>query len=551
MSKFSLTATKTSAFSLKPAESVASAMAPKKIVIDLDAQTRKAEEEKKAEIQAQKQAKLEARRAIEAAKDTPVEHTAPPPPPKQNKKQETKPEREARLTAAIVAEEKQRAAYKAEKNPNKPLSVIFSGHVDHGKSSMSGHILTNLGIVDQRQIDKFKTEASKLAGESWAYAFALDACQEEREKGKTVESARATFQTSSGRRVVLLDSPGHKGFIMSMIEAAAQADIGVLVTSARKGEFEAGLEKSGQTAEHGLILYISGVRNLIVAVNKMDDPTCQYSETRYNDIVASLTKYLTSIGFKAANIQFVPVSAITGENLTKPLSAEFPDSPLNWYKSSCLVDLLDQIKIPKRDAGGFLRACVSGKYKDNGYYVVCKVEKGVMNKKEVMIQPSSLITTVQSMEDEVGDQIQEALSGENCRIQVTEEAYEQIYDGTVICDKYYPCEVVNKFVVKFMVLDHPNVLTAGFNAIVHVNTSMQPCIVSKILATLDPKTGKISEKAPKFLKNGQQGLILVETRTPICVSESSYEGFLGRVLMRYESSTIGIGQVAKLRYDEE
>lgn len=62
-----------------------------------------------------------------------------------------------------------------------------------------------------------------------------------------------------------------------MIESAAQADVGVLVTSARKGEFEAGLERSGQTSEHALILYISGVKNLIVAINKMDDPTCDYS----------------------------------------------------------------------------------------------------------------------------------------------------------------------------------------------------------------------------------------------------------------------------------
>ena len=74
---------------------------------------------------------------------------------------------------------------------------------------MSGHILVNLQKVDERQITKLKQEAAKTVGESWGYAFALDACEEEREKGKTVESARATFTTPSGRRVVLLDSPGH------------------------------------------------------------------------------------------------------------------------------------------------------------------------------------------------------------------------------------------------------------------------------------------------------------------------------------------------------
>ena len=239
---------------------------------------------------------------------------------------------------------------------------------------MSGHILVNLQKVDERQITKLKQEAAKTVGESWGYAFALDACEEERAKGKTVESARATFTTPSGRRVVLLDSPGHQCFISSMIESAAQADAGVLVTSARKGEFEAGLERSGQTSEHALILYISGVKNLIVAINKMDDPTCNYSEERYNQIKERLTTFLTKIvGYQEKNITFIPTSAMTGENLTTKLPS---DSKMNWYKGECLLDLIDQIKIPKRDVGGFARACVSGKYRDQGYYAVSKIEKG-------------------------------------------------------------------------------------------------------------------------------------------------------------------------------
>lgn len=131
--------------------------------------------------------------------------------------------REKRIAEWEKIESEQKEVYKSSKvkDTAKPLSIIFSGHVDHGKSTMSGHILTNLKKVDDRTIEKLKQEAAKTVGESWAYAFTMDACEEERAHGKTVESARATFTTPSGRRVVLLDSPGHKGFIASMIEAAA------------------------------------------------------------------------------------------------------------------------------------------------------------------------------------------------------------------------------------------------------------------------------------------------------------------------------------------
>lgn len=101
----------------------------------------------------------------------------------------------------------------------------------------------------------------------------------EREKGKTVEVGRAFFETE-GKHFTILDAPGHKSFVPNMIGGAAQADLAVLVISARKGEFETGFDRGGQTREHAMLAKTAGVRHLIVLINKMDDPTVEWSEER-------------------------------------------------------------------------------------------------------------------------------------------------------------------------------------------------------------------------------------------------------------------------------
>jgi peptide chain release factor subunit 3 len=98
-------------------------------------------------------------------------------------------------------------------------------------------------------------------------------------KGKTTEYGRAYFETEK-RRYTIIDAPGHKTFVPSMIGGASQADVGVLVISARKGEFETGFEKGGQTREHAMLAKTAGVKKLIMVINKMDDPTVEWSKER-------------------------------------------------------------------------------------------------------------------------------------------------------------------------------------------------------------------------------------------------------------------------------
>jgi len=160
------------------------------------------------------------------------------------------------------------------------VNIVFIGHVDAGKSTLGGNILYLTGMVDERTMEKYEREAKEAGRESWYLSWALDSTKEERSKGKTVEVGRARFETEK-RRYTILDAPGHKSYVPNMISGAAQADVGVLVISARKGEYETGFDKGGQTREHAVLAKMQGINKLVVAINKMDDPTVEWSKERY------------------------------------------------------------------------------------------------------------------------------------------------------------------------------------------------------------------------------------------------------------------------------
>jgi Elongation factor Tu GTP binding domain len=125
-----------------------------------------------------------------------------------------------------------------------PVSMVCIGHVDAGKSTISGNIMLETGVIDARTMQKYKEEAKEKNRESWFLAYAMDVCEEEKAKGKTVEMGRANFDTEK-KRVTVFDAPGHKNYVPNMIMGAALADYGALVISAKKGEFEAGFEADG------------------------------------------------------------------------------------------------------------------------------------------------------------------------------------------------------------------------------------------------------------------------------------------------------------------
>jgi len=162
---------------------------------------------------------------------------------------------------------------------------------------------------------KYKEEAKEKNRESWWLAYVMDVNEEEKAKGKTVEVGRANFDTNK-KRWTIFDAPGHKNYVPNMIMGAALADYGCLVISAKKGEFESGFDMDGQTREHVQLAKSLGIFKLVVAVNKMDEPSVKWSKDRYNDIITALKPFISKCGYDPeTDCVFVPVSGINGDNL--------------------------------------------------------------------------------------------------------------------------------------------------------------------------------------------------------------------------------------------
>ncbi|CAO3631672.1 unnamed protein product [Mucor fragilis] len=422
------------------------------------------------------------------------------------------------------------------------LNVVFMGHVDAGKSTMGGNILYLTGMVDKRTLEKYEREAKEAGRESWYLSWALDTNTEERAKGKTVETGRAYFETDK-RRYTILDAPGHKNFVPSMIQGASQADIGVLVISARKGEFETGYERGGQTREHTMLAKTSGINKMVVAINKMDDPTVNWDKARYDEIVSKLTPFMKQTGFNPkTDIHFMPLSGFSGANIKDRDTKVCP-----WYDGPSLLEFLDDYKTTDRKLNAPLMIPISEKYKDMGTIVVGKIEAGHLKKgQQVVIMPNKQNTEVTAIYDETENEIEQAMCGDNIRMRLKGIEEDEIMPGFVICSKKNPVKTTTQFEAQLAILDHKNIICAGYTAVLHIHAAAEEVQISALLHLIDKKTGKKTRKPPQFVKQGQKAIARIETSGPICIETFEKLPQLGRFTLRDEGKTVAIGKVTKV-----
>ena len=225
---------------------------------------------------------------------------------------------------------------------NPSISLIWIGHVDHGKSTTLGHLLAQIGAIDERSLKKLEEEAAEHQMETWKWAYILDTLPEEKERGITSDIAFYPFETEK-RNFMLIDSPGHRDFVKNMIRGASQADACVLVVSAVPNDLKSGLKSGGfqdpggQTREHAILASVLGINQVIIAINKMD--LVNYSEERYNNAVKTIKDLLTEIqspwAQKLDKIKFIPVSGLKGENLSNK------STKMEWFKGYTLLEALN------------------------------------------------------------------------------------------------------------------------------------------------------------------------------------------------------------------
>ncbi|KAM5565099.1 HBS1-like protein [Rosa sericea] len=420
------------------------------------------------------------------------------------------------------------------------LNLAIVGHVDSGKSTLSGRLLHLLGRISKKEMHKNEKEAKSQGKGSFAYAWALDESVEERERGITMSVAVAYFD-SKKYKVVVLDSPGHRDFVPNMISGATQADAAVLVVDGSHGAFEAGM-KGGQTKEHAQIIKSFGVKQIIVAVNKMD--VVGYSKDRFDEIKHTLGTFLwRSCRFEDSSVCWVPLSAMENQNL---VSAPSDDRLLSWYGGLCFLDAVDSLQPPKRESEKSLLMPICDVIKSSkGQVSACgKLQAGALqNGLKVRVMPSGELGTVRSLERDGSQSCSTATAGDNVAVTIQGIDDRHVMAGGVLCDPDVPVAFAKHLELNVQLLDGAKPMLVGSQLEFHIHHAKEAARVVKIASLLDPKTLKVAKRSPRCLLAKQVAVIEVVLQGPVCVVEYSKCRALGNVSLRALGNTVALGKV--------
>jgi bifunctional enzyme CysN/CysC len=392
------------------------------------------------------------------------------------------------------------------------LRFITCGSVDDGKSTLIGRILFESQTLFDDQIKTLKNDSARhgTQGEDIDYALLVDGLSAEREQGITIDVAYRFFSTSN-RKFIVADTPGHEQYTRNMITGASTANIAVILIDARKGILE-------QTKRHSFLTSLVGIKNVILAVNKMD--LINYDKNTYESIVNDYKVFSKNLNFEY--VYDVPVSALNGDNVSKQ------SKNLSWFKGPSLISILETINVESYDRDFIMH--IQNVIRPNlDYRAFCgRVSSGTVQiGDKIRSLPSGRVAKIVSIN--IGNKkLKKALPGQS--ISVTLDSEIDISRGDVICKDETPIEVSNIFNVNLAWLSEEEMFK-GRNYIVKIGSQKTSCQITDIkfkydVNTLDHKPAKklilndicnatisLSKEVPftKFQENKSAGkLILID-----------------------------------------
>ena len=422
----------------------------------------------------------------------------------------------------------------AKDKPN--MNVVFVGHVDAGKSTIVGQLMFSSGVVSEQEMTKLKQEAEKHGKAGFEFAYVMDNIKEERERGVTIDLSYKKIVTQKFE-ITVIDAPGHRDFVKNMITGASQADSAFLVISAPAGV-------QPQTTEHLWLLRTMGVKNLVVAVNKMDD--VEYSEEKFNKVKEDVSKLLQGVGIKPDETTFLAVSGLKGDNVVEK------SKNMDWYKGPTIKEQLDIFPAPELPTNLPMRMPVQDVYEITGIGTVPvgKVETGIMKKgSKVMVLPGR---TGKGIEGELRtiemhhEQMDEAVAGDNVGISIRGVGKKDIARGDVICDASNPVPVAEEFLATITVINHPSVLAKGYTPVFHVHTAQVPCQFVELIAQINPATGEVIKESPDFLKNGDSAKVRIKPQGNLAIESQKDNPLMSKFAIRDAGLTVAAGMCTEI-----
>ncbi len=400
------------------------------------------------------------------------------------------------------------------------LSIVITGHVDHGKSTLIGRLLLETGSLPKEKLAEIK-KVSNTLGKDTEIAYLIDQFKEERSKDMTIDTTQIFFKTRK-RDYVIIDSPGHLELIKNMITGATLAQTAILIVDCAEGIME-------QTRRHAYIIAMIGIQNVIVVINKMD--LVNYSQKQFIKVKAGINNFFQGLSITPCFI--IPISAKEGVNITKK------HSKLNWYKGPSFLKALDTLKPTHKKTSSSLRMPVQDAYEINGERVLAgKILSGsLVAGKEVLVLPLSYKAKIVNIKI-FGRKPRRASVGEN--IGVTLDKDLNIKRGCVIVDKEGTNRLEDRFRGNiFWMSEKPLEINKPFS--IRCATQEVSCIVEKIEKKVNSSTFEIVSDNPDKVGLNESAEVSFKTDRPIVIEKFNTLEELGRFVIERDSALLGAG----------
>src|SRR6266404_953622 len=409
------------------------------------------------------------------------------------------------------------------KLPSRPLvRIVIVGHVDHGKSTLIGRLLSETGSLPDGKLDELKAVSTRR-GMPFEWSFLLDALQTERDQGITIDTTQIRFRTRS-RDVVLIDAPGHAEFLRNMITGASQADGAVLIIDALDGVRD-------QTRRHGYLLHLLSVKLVAVVVNKMD--RVDFSAARFKEISDEISAHLISLGVTPSAV--IPISARDGDGVAERTPR------IQWYGGPTVVEALDALEPARPLEQLALRLPVQAIYKfDDRRIVAGRIESGHLTTgDEIVIMPAGKIAKIKSVESWPVTPVNGSHgAGRSVGITLDRELF--IERGDVIAHAGATPRDTRRIRARIFWL-HDKPLSKGDQILIRLGTRETRASVVAIEKAVDP--GELSNEETKAIARNHVGEIDISLAQPIAADPYQDNPRTGRLVIEVNGRIAGGGLV--------
>lgn len=415
------------------------------------------------------------------------------------------------------------------------VNVVFLGNENTGKSTIIGHLL-HLQQPNVRVLERFEKLTAERGDPHNKFACISN-------QSEQVHAAKVCYSLLETETVsfTLFDVSGRRKWTGNLIAGTSCADIAVLVVSAERGEFEIDTGRFAQSKEHMLIAYTLGVKQFVVAINKIDTCNAAWAAQRYEEITKEVSVYISRVGYNSSKVSFIPISGWHGWNLTA-LAA------LPWYTGPTLLQVLLAFPLPKRSCERPFRLSVLDVYKIGGIGTVAvgRVQAGSLAQgSNIAIEPHNMVSNTTSIERH-HMALEKADAGSFVGLRIRGISARDIERGFVISSNVDKIHICVRFTAHVIVLFHPGQIRLGYRAMLYTHTAKTICRFTLLKATIDRRTGRVKEDTPGSVQTGDALLCVLQPEKPICVQPFAECQALGRFILRDMGITMAVGIIKEV-----